>query len=163
MLSRLQKSIWKSAFWCAMHDKLNLAVLLCIHSVCRWQLKGFLKGLQHSTVFWWVKLVQLFCNCETVGFISTIKRAANCCPFYLCVLCENSALSAGLCSCPCPSGSLSRVRPAPSRTMVAGFQVVDGAILGCQLVPPVSFFSPGWLQWRSLWCSGSKLHRQLVT
>lgn len=33
--------------------------------------------------------------------------------------------------------------------MVAGFQVVEGAVLGCQLVPPVSFFSPGWLQCRS--------------
>lgn len=28
-------------------------------------------------------------------------------------------------------------------TMLAGFQVVDGAVLGCQLVPPVSFRSPG--------------------
>lgn len=28
-------------------------------------------------------------------------------------------------------------------TMFAGFQVVEGAVLGCQLVPPVSFFSPG--------------------
>lgn len=38
--------------------------------------------------------------------------------------------------------------------MFAGFQVVEGAVLGCQLVPPVSFFSPGWLQWRSLqWLS----------
>lgn len=28
-------------------------------------------------------------------------------------------------------------------TMLAGFQVVEGAVLGCQLVPPVSFLSPG--------------------
>lgn len=28
-------------------------------------------------------------------------------------------------------------------TMFAGFQVVEGAVLGCQLVPPVSFLSPG--------------------
>lgn len=30
--------------------------------------------------------------------------------------------------------------------MVAGFHVVEGAVLGCQLLPPVSFLSPGWLQ-----------------
>lgn len=35
-------------------------------------------------------------------------------------------------------------------TMVAGFHVVVGAIFGCQLFPPVNFFSPGWLQWMSL-------------
>lgn len=35
------------------------------------------------------------------------------------------------------------VQAGDSLTMVAGFQVVEGAVLGCQLVPPVSFFSPG--------------------
>lgn len=35
-------------------------------------------------------------------------------------------------------------------TMETGFQVVVGAALGCQLVPPVILFSPGWLQWMSL-------------
>lgn len=35
-------------------------------------------------------------------------------------------------------------------TMETGFQVVDGAALGCQLVPPVILFSPGWLQCMSL-------------
>ncbi|TNN59859.1 hypothetical protein EYF80_029908 [Liparis tanakae] len=30
--------------------------------------------------------------------------------------------------------------------METGFQVVLGAALGCQLVPPVILFSPGWLQ-----------------
>lgn len=37
----------------------------------------------------------------------------------------------------------SQVQLSESPTMVAGFQVVEGAVLGCQLVPPVSFFSPG--------------------
>lgn len=36
-------------------------------------------------------------------------------------------------------------------TIETGFQVVVGAALGCQLVPPVILFSPGWLQWMSLW------------
>lgn len=35
-------------------------------------------------------------------------------------------------------------------TMETGFQVVVGAALGCQLVPPVILLSPGWLQWMSL-------------
>lgn len=35
-------------------------------------------------------------------------------------------------------------------TIETGFQVVVGAALGCQLVPPVILFSPGWLQWMSL-------------
>lgn len=35
-------------------------------------------------------------------------------------------------------------------TMETGFQVVVGAAFGCQLVPPVILFSPGWLQWISL-------------
>lgn len=34
--------------------------------------------------------------------------------------------------------------------METGFQVVVGAALGCQLVPPVILFSPGWFQWMSL-------------
>lgn len=44
-------------------------------------------------------------------------------------------------------------------TMFAGFQVVEGAILGCQLVPPVSFLSPGWLQWRSLQWLSHNVHK----
>lgn len=36
-------------------------------------------------------------------------------------------------------------------TIDTGFQVVEGAALGCQFIPPVSFFSPGWLQWISLY------------
>lgn len=42
-------------------------------------------------------------------------------------------------------------------TMVAEFQVVESAVLGCQLVPPVSFFSPGWHQWRSLQRSSNNI------
>lgn len=34
--------------------------------------------------------------------------------------------------------------------METGFHVVVGAALGCQLVPPVILFSPGWFQWMSL-------------
>lgn len=42
-------------------------------------------------------------------------------------------------------------------TMETGFQVVVGAALGCQLVPPVILFSPGWLQWMSLWINTAHL------
>src|SRR4029434_3830088 len=35
-------------------------------------------------------------------------------------------------------------------TIETGFHVVVGAALGCQCIPPVSFFSPGWVQWISL-------------
>ncbi len=37
-----------------------------------------------------------------------------------------------------------------SYTIETGFHVVDGAVFGCQFIPPVNLFSPGWFQWISL-------------